>query len=320
MNNHPEISIVILNLNGEKFIRPCLQTVFESDYPRDKIKIIVVDNGSTDDSVDIIKWEFPGVFIVKNPKNYGFTEGNNIGIMHCKTEYIILLNMDSKVDKNWLNELVCAMELHKDAGACGSREQPYDSFEPKDADIEESDWIGAGATIYKKKALDEIGLFDRMYFAYSEDIDISWRLRLKNWKVLYNPRAIWHHYGRKRKLAPDDKRMYLNLRNRILLVAKFGSPAQFVKSLRKYFKMSVNKNGSKNNNVGADPCVRPVRAETVKPADAKKFFLLMRIFFAVLVRMPMVIRKNMELRKETKVPRREVDKWIADTDAQIFGI
>ena len=121
----PIISIIIVNFNGRKWLKGLFESVLASDYPEDKLEIVLVDNDSSDRSVDYVKLGFGNdarLRIIALNKNYGFTEGNNIGSRYTNKEarYIVFLNPDTQVDENWLKELVSAMESDHTVGMAQS--------------------------------------------------------------------------------------------------------------------------------------------------------------------------------------------------------
>jgi GT2 family glycosyltransferase len=121
------ISIVILNFNGKKFLDECLSSVLKSNYP--DFEVIFVDNASTDGSVEFVQSNFRGysnLRIIRNNRNLGFAEGNNVGAKVAKGEYVVFLNVDTKVDPNWLKELVTAMESDESIGAAQSKLLQFD--------------------------------------------------------------------------------------------------------------------------------------------------------------------------------------------------
>lgn len=217
MNNYlPLVSIIIVNYNGRKYLEKCLSSLLHQSYP--SIEIIFVDNGSKDDSVDYIKKEFPDVKIIASRENLGFAKGNNIGIRAARGELIATLNTDTEVTSNWLEELVRAMNSSKQIGMCASKMVFMDSPEfinstgicisrsgtcwdrgifERDCGQYESmgEVFGpcAGAALYRKTMLSEIGLFDEDFHAYVEDTDLAFRGRLAGWRCIYVPKALVYH-------------------------------------------------------------------------------------------------------------------------------
>jgi len=113
----PFVSIIILNFNGERYLVHCLSSVLGTKYPN--FEVILVDNASTDQSVDLVMKTFGSdgrLKIIRNPENFGFSQGNNIGLKHARGEYIVFLNNDTIVDPYWLVELVCSMQADRTIG------------------------------------------------------------------------------------------------------------------------------------------------------------------------------------------------------------
>ena len=210
------VSIVIPNYNGKHFLEDCLKSVFAQDI-KDQ-EVIVVDNGSTDGSLEYLN-AYPGVRTIALDKNYGFCGAVNAGIKAAKSDYVILLNNDTEVDKNFAKELLNAIEADEKIFSCSSKMVQFqdrslmdeagdyycafgwafgrgkgghvdDYTEP--ADVFAS---CAGAAIYRKKMLESLGCFDENHFAYLEDIDLGYRARIQGYRNVYAPKAIVYHVG-----------------------------------------------------------------------------------------------------------------------------
>lgn len=213
----PLVSIVIVNYNGKAFLDKCLSSLSRQTYP--SIEVIMVDNGSTDGSIQIAREKYPSVKIIENGGNLGFCKANNIGIEASKGDFVITLNNDTEALPGWVEEHVKAMTARADVGMCSSKMMSM--TEPGIIDstglcISRSgacwdrgqyeqdkgqydhliDIFGpcAGAAMYRRKMLDEIGLFDEDFFAYMEDVDLAFRGQLAGWKGLFVPKAVVLHY------------------------------------------------------------------------------------------------------------------------------
>lgn len=252
MNKTPKVSIVIANWNGKGLLKDCLTSIFSQIYAN--YDVILVDNGSTDKSVEYIKNNFSKVKLIELNKNYGFAKANNIGIkeaLKCpNVKYIITLNNDTQTNKNWLSSLVKVMEadgligsaqsktlffyeknklnnvgilICKDGSACnrGINEKNigYDN-------IEEIFGTSAVSAIYRREALEEVGLFDEDFFAYMEDVDLAWRLRLNGWRSLLVPNSRVYHVHS--ATAPSSKfKIFLINRNSLFVLIK-NLPLKYV--------------------------------------------------------------------------------------------
>lgn len=218
-NANPLVSVVILNWNGKKFLQDYLSSLQNQTYQN--IEIILVDNGSTDDSAFFVKNTFPNVIILENKKNLGFADGNNKGIRIAKGKYVFVLNNDTKTDEDCIKILVetaendgkigmwapkilsienpalidsVGMNIYPDGLARGRGRNETDKGQYDK--VEEIFFPSACAVLYRKEMLDEIGLFDEKFFAYCEDTDLGIRARLAGWQSLAVPKAIiYHHYS-----------------------------------------------------------------------------------------------------------------------------
>ena len=208
------ISVVIPNYNGIEFLEDCLSSISNQSYK--DFEIIVVDNGSADGSVKFIEDKFPGVFLIKNSENLGFTGATNQGIRHSKGEYVCTLNNDTISGYHFLEYMHKAIESDKDVGIIGSKMIFPDGrinsagmcisrsgaawnrgmFEEDCGQYEKPEYVigaCAGAALYRRSMLDEIGLFDEDFFMYHDDVDLSFRAYLAGWKCLYYPKAVVTH-------------------------------------------------------------------------------------------------------------------------------
>lgn len=236
----PKVSIVIVNFNGEKFIEKCLKSLNKTNYPPNKTEIILIDNGSKDSSLDIVKNKFPKVKIIKNSIN-NYCKANNLGIQNSNGELIAFLNNDTEVYKDWLIELVRVIQTNEKIGAvgpklifptghinsAGQREHPLfyfkdEGFKEKDKGqydkLREVESICGCAVLYKKGCIKDIGIFDEDLIMYCDDVDMSIRCRKKGWKLYYVPKSIVkHEYNGTSSLELQEK--YVE-RNRLILLAK----------------------------------------------------------------------------------------------------
>jgi len=212
------VDVIILNYNGEYFLRPCLTALKAQTYQ--DFEIILVDNASTDGSLYLLKTEFPEVRVLALPENLGFCAGNNRGIQATSGEYVALLNNDTEVTPGWLEALVNALDRNPEVGFCASLmirisdRKTIDSAgiiffthgvgakrgsgESAGNYIRQERVFGAcaGAAIYRRNMLQEIGFFDESFFAFDEDIDLSFRAQLRGYKCQYVPEAVvFHHVG-----------------------------------------------------------------------------------------------------------------------------
>lgn len=233
-------TIVIPNYNGEQYIEKCLQTL-----EGEPAHIIVVDNGSTDGSRQIIKEKFPRVELICLDENHGFCKAVNIGIAESKTTYVILLNNDTEIKKGFVRALEQPLEQHPEvfSGSAQMRNLQRPGLIDDAGDYYCSlGWAFArgkdkptlyyqhkrrifaacgGAAIYRRKVFDEIGCMDENHFAYLEDIDLGYRARIHGYNNLYIPEAIVYHAGSGASGSRyNDFKVALTSRNSVYLIYK----------------------------------------------------------------------------------------------------
>ena len=237
-----EVSIVIPNYNGKHFLEDCLKSVFGQNI-KDQ-EVIVVDNGSTDGSLEYLK-TFPGVRVIVLDKNYGFCRAVNEGIKAAESEYVILLNNDTEVDKDFATELLAAIKEDEKIFSCSSKMVQFHNRQlmddagdyycafgwafgrgkgaPVEKYQEAKDIFAAcaGAAIYRKKMFESLGYFDEKHFAYLEDIDVGYRARIHGYRNVYAPKAIVYHVGSGFSGSTHNAfKVKLSSRNNVYLVYK----------------------------------------------------------------------------------------------------
>lgn len=236
------ITVVVPNWNGTRFLDECFEALREQQY-RD-FEALLVDNGSTDGSVELIRERFPEVRVLELGANRGFAAAMNEGIRAAGTPYVAFLNNDTRADPRWLGELVACLERHPRAAAAASKLLIYSSglvdgagdclgkdlfphprghSEPDDERFaEEVEVFGAtgGASLWRAEALAEAGLFDEAFFAYFEDVDLSFRARHAGWEFWYAPLSLVLHHRGGTSRAFSDFSFVHPIRNRWYLVIK----------------------------------------------------------------------------------------------------
>ena len=211
--NEKLVSIIILNWNGKDYTGSCLQSIYKNtNYGA--YEIIVVDNGSTDGSQEMIKSKFPKVRLIENKRNVGFAGGNNIGIRASSGDYVFLLNNDTLVTKNWMGKMVGVMESDEKIGVLGphlpenEKSETYygggsiddsgaakHSFSRKAGEFEQ---VGGAAFMIRREVIDEIGVLDEGFFPiYFEETDYCFRVADAGWKVFFTPDTKIIHFGSK---------------------------------------------------------------------------------------------------------------------------
>ena len=237
----PAVSVIIVTWNGRDWLAQCLPAVAAQTYPA--FEIIVVDNGSTDGTAGWLKEQWPQVRLIQLEKNMGFAAANNAGIRASRSPYVATLNNDTRVDPNWLAELVRAAATPGVGmvAACVLRWNQPDRLDsagiivdvtgtawnrgwgrPAESAALAGDVFGpsAAAALYRREMLDDVGLFDEDFFAYYEDVDLAWRAQRAGWRCRYAPAArAWHWHSATGQQTPSLK-LFLLGRNKVWAILK----------------------------------------------------------------------------------------------------
>jgi len=241
----PDVGVVIVNCDGRRLLADCLVSLDLSDYPREKVRTVVVDNGSRDGSAQWLARAWPGVEVVANERNLGFTPACNQGAARAAgASVLVFLNNDVRVEDGWLRALVspiargeCAStgskmlsidgrhidhagggaNFHGIAIAHGYKDAPDASHDVPRRCL----FACGGAMAIAREAFDALGGFDEDFFAYYDDLDIGWRTNLAGFAVHYAPAAVCHHHhsGTSRRFPREMIRL-LEVRNPLLCCLK----------------------------------------------------------------------------------------------------
>ncbi len=276
----PFCSVIVLNYNGKHCIGITFNSLIKLNYPTNRYEIIVVDNGSTDDSVSTVEkiqnlnpklQANPKIQILKLKQNIGFAGGNNEGIRKAKGKYVVLLNNDCTVDRNWLKELVAVAEKDEKIFAVNPKVYLGETnkiqnagirvfangysqdrgAEPKNnvQDYEDDkgqydkkvpvDAVCAVASLYRKKTLEKIGLLDDSFFLYYEDVELSLRAKKAGYKLIYAPKAIARHLHSASSVELSPFFIYHAEKGRLLLLILQFPLKVFFAELLKFSAKSV---------------------------------------------------------------------------------
>ena len=332
-------SVVIVNYNGCKFLDRCLAAVV-SQALDEPFEVLLVDNGSTDDSVAFTRSRFPSVRVIQAARNFGFAGGNNLGMRSARGRYIVLLNNDTQVRPGWLQALVDAAEADPTAGAIaakilfidppqtiqnagslllsdgsgadrGFRERDHGQY-----DRREEVFGACGASLlYRRQMLDDVGMFDDTFFMYYEDSDLNWRMRLRGWRVIYEPGAIVDHVhaGSSREWSPffifhvDRNRLFMLLKNAPMRMvgrsyAAFAGMAVSgaVRSARR--RVAPERLPTVPHKVGGTTAPRP-------PARNSRSAIQLRVLGSFSVHLPEMLAKRARIRGRRTRPDSEIERW-----------
>ncbi len=256
----PKVTVAVLNRNGSGWLPECLVSLLNTDYPN--LEVLVVDNGSSDGSVQIVRQRFPTVSVMALDENLGFTGAYNRVFQSVHSPYILLLNNDTKVvEPQWVHALVKALEGDPSAAAATCRilylHRPdcinslggraywwtgsYDIADGENDDEEHSTltvepfcFCGAAALL-RMSAVREVNGFDDAMFAYREDVDLSWRLRLRGYRIVYVREAVVLHAGGGSWGPLSYGKLYLSSRNWLRAMLKNYSLPMLTRGLPAFF-------------------------------------------------------------------------------------
>jgi len=238
-----KVTLAIISYNSRLKLAQSLESVFNLNYSRSLLKVVIIDNGSTDSSVGFVKEKYPEVKVIENYANRGFAEANNQAHFLAKknqSEYLFLLNDDAMLERNCLKRLVDYLEAHPKTAAIGPKILLYpdkdkinslgnsihflgfaycNHYKKKDnqdeGDVFATPYVSGAACLLRLSALKQTGLFDDKLFMYHEDVDLGWKLNLAGYKTMVDPMAVcWHQYNYSKA---KYKFFYMD-RNRLMVI------------------------------------------------------------------------------------------------------
>lgn len=342
------ISIIIATFNGQKYVSYCLNSIFDQNFQ--DFKVLIIDNGSTDDTVKIIKTNYQSQIansklkLIENKKNLGFGGGYNQGIRETieDNKYILILNQDIILEKNFLEEAIKFLETHSRVGAVTGKLYYWDFEKNKKTNIIDSAngikmfknrraietgqgeedqgqsnetkevfGVTGACSIFNSQALKEIGIklkdtieyFDENFFAYKEDMDLSWRLRLYGWSCFYLPQAMaFHDRTAKGKKNLNDFSAAFNRKNKSKMINYL--------SYKNHLLMLI-KNELLSNFILHFPWIFFY--------EFKKFIFMLLFEFPTLKtalsqflkQLPQILKKRNIIMSNRKVKAKEIKKWMS---------
>jgi GT2 family glycosyltransferase len=243
MTARPTVSVIVVNWNGREHLTTCFRSLEASEYPRERLELILVDNGSTDGSLELMRRLFPRVRLVALPSNLGFTGGNNAGSEAASGEILVFFNNDMRIDAGAIPALVAALDDHHPCAAArvlswngrridflrGTTSFEARGFQEHYGEPRER-WLdydtttfspNGGAFAVTRAAYRRCGGFDDRFFAYYDDVDLGWRLRLVGSDVRVVPDAIvYHRHGATSRRFPSPQKRFLMERNALWTTLK----------------------------------------------------------------------------------------------------
>lgn len=243
------VAVVILNYNGAQMLRRFLPSVLEFSP---EAEVVVADNASTDDSLEVMRREFPTVRLVCLDKNHGFADGYNYALREVEADYYLLLNSDVEVTREWLAPLLAFMDAYEDVAACQPKLLSYNNkalfeyaggaggfldrygypfcrgriFDAVEEDKGQYDnvanlfWATGAALMIRSGDYWSAGGLDGTFFAHMEEIDLCWRLRARGRRIVCVPDSVVYHVGGATLNKSNPRKTFLNFRNNLLMLYK----------------------------------------------------------------------------------------------------
>lgn len=278
MNIMPKVFVIVLNFNLKKDILDCLASITKLSTATYNLSTIVVDNASADGSQQAIAEQFPRVMLIENKQNLGFSGGNNVGIKYALeqgADFVLILNPDTVVDENLVDELIDAARRYPRVGIFGPKIYFYipdiqiwyaggrldwDNILASHMGVDQIDkgqfnkeqetgFISGAAMFVRCEVFGKVGLFDERYFLYYEDSDLCVRAQKAGFDLIYAPKAfLWHKNAAATGLGSPLQDYYIT-RNRLLFAQKFARPRAHFALFRESLKFLFGKNSTKRKAV-----------------------------------------------------------------------
>jgi GT2 family glycosyltransferase len=325
----PRASVIILNYNGLHLIDGCLDAVLAQDGGFD-FEVLLVDNASIDGSVAHVRGKYPKVRIIETGRNLGFAGGNNVGLRESTGSYPVLLNNDTRVRPGWLRALVETAESDPAVGAVtaklvfaepphaiqnaggllltdgsggdrGSGETDVGQYDK----AEEIFGVCGASVLLRREMLDEVGTFDETFFMYYEDTDLSWRMRARGWKVIYQPAAVVEHIHA--ESSREWSRMFIFHvdRNRLFVVLKNGAPGFVARSFLGFYWRALKNLFATMRGKSAGSGI-PADRKMPRPGRAR---VHVRVAASLLLHLPEMLVKRRRIRRSRRVSDAEIARW-----------
>jgi GT2 family glycosyltransferase len=315
----PSASVVIVSHDGRAWLDACLEALLPQEL-EGGFEVLLVDNASADGSPQHVRERFPDVRVLESGENLGFAGGNNLGIREARARHVVLLNNDTRVRPGWLKALVEAAESGERVAAVTAKllyagrpgviqsagslllsdgsgaDRGMDEPDRGQYERREEVFGGNGASLLlRREALADVGGLDESFFMYYEDTDLCWRLRLRGWRVLYEPAAVveHEHAGSSREWSPFFT--FLVDRNRLFMLLKNARPAFLARSYAGFLRRSAAAETGR-----AGPTRQKVRGRVLRSYAAH---------------LPEMLWKRSLVRARRRVADRAVERWLYPREA-----
>jgi GT2 family glycosyltransferase len=322
-NSPPLVSLITVNYNGLKYLKNLYDSLYKLDYPM--VELVMVDNASTDGSVDFMKIHYPEVLVIQNSHNYMFARGNNEGIKVARGEIIGLVNNDVEVAADFLNPIVKAFRelselaacqpkvrdltkpgLFEYAGAAGGfidrygypfmRGRLFFTMEEDQGQYDkplEIFWSTGACFFIRRSVINEIGLLDEDFVMHMEEIDLCWRMHLVGHKIFCIPASLVFHKGGGTLPADNPTKTYWNFRNNIFLLVKNAGIANLIRFLS--FRLFLD--------------FTALIWEVLR-GKIRNSWSIIKAYLWILLHLPLLIRKRWNNQRKRKVTDQEIFRLV----------
>lgn len=331
---NPEATVIVINWNGLRYLETCFESLLAQKVDGG-FETMLLDNGSSDGSAQYVRECWPAVRVVESGRNLGFAAGNNLGMRAARGRHLVLLNADTKVQQGWLEALIQAADAHERVGAVTSKlvfmadpgeiqnagslllgdgsgaDRGFHERDHGQFDTREEVFGACGAAVlYRREMLDDVGMFDETFFNYYEDTDLSWRMRLRGWTVLYEPRAVVHHVhaGSSGEWSPFFT-FHVD-RNRLFMILKNAPPGMVVRTFAQFAGLS----GANAARAALSRLVRPPAALERANQGPGRARIHLRVLGSLLRHLPEMLGKRRDVRGRRSVSDAMLARWFYPRD------
>lgn len=322
---------MILNFNGRRYLDTCLDALLQQELVGG-FEVVLVDNASSDGSVEHVRSRWPAVKVVESDVNLGFAGGNDLGIRQAGGRHVVLLNNDTRVRLGWLRALVECAESDPRIGAVtskllfmdrpgviqnagsllltdgsggdrGTGEEDRGQYDRR----EEVFAACAGAALFTRPMLEDVGNLDRTFFAYYEDTDLSWRMRLRGWRVVYEPAAVVEHVHSGTSVEWSPFFIFHVDRNRLFMILKNAPPVFAGRAFARFAFLSVRSLGRTLLRRGTKAAMDSTAPAVSGHSRAR---IHLRVLLSLLRRLPEMMWKRRQIRAHRLVDDAEILRWL----------
>ena len=321
---HPKVSVIIVNYNGKKFLEKCLESLCKVNY--ENFEIIVVDNNSTDGSIELVTKNYPSIILLKLNSNKGFAEPNNIGAKIANGKYLLFLNNDTIVTPSFISEMVQVIENDKKIAICQSLllkpdesvDSSGDFIDPlgvvynstkKTDEIREISSARGASMLIRKNIFDILEGFDEKFYVSFEDVDLGWRTWMIGYKVILTPKSVVYHVGGQTIKSKKPEIAFHGFKNQLAMKITNFEPSTAIRNTLLFFI----RYGFRELKIWFDYKIKGTTALTAtdyenKIAEKPSFKIITKSILWVLSNPKYLLKKQRQIRFSRKVSTKALMK------------